>query len=301
MTRQLAPWGGALLLVLVQNPIAFAMPLDLTRGAPVKVVATLPILKEFAEEVGREHVQVTSLITGFESEHSYSPKPSHLKAISEARLLLEIGLGLEVWVRGLIKNAGNERVQIVTTSQGVSVIADAEDAPHAQGNPHIWLDPENAKIMTRHIADGLIKVDPLHQRDYEANRDLYLRRLDETEKELQARVARLTDRRIITYHPAWPYFARRFGFQIEGDIIRQIGAEPTATHLARLAHRIKSESIKVIVTEPQLNQKVVHALAGDTGARIVMLSPLPGGIKGTDTYLALLTYDVTALVEALQS
>jgi len=76
--------------------LIFDTPLALT--TPVKVVATLPILKEFAEQVGREHVQVTSLISGFESEHSYSPKPSDLKAIGEARLLVEIGLGLEMWV-----------------------------------------------------------------------------------------------------------------------------------------------------------------------------------------------------------
>src|SRR6185503_4739054 len=115
-------------------------------------------LKEFAEQVGREHVLVTSLISGFESEHSYSPKPSALKTIGEARLLLEIGLGLEVWVRGLVKNAANPRLRIVTTSQDISVIRDDSEA-ESQGNPHIWLDPENAKIMTRHIAAALIEVD----------------------------------------------------------------------------------------------------------------------------------------------
>jgi len=105
-----------------------------------------PILKEFAEHVGGEHVHVTSLITGFESEHSYSPKPSDLRVINEARLLLEIGLGLEVWVQGLVKNAGSPGLRVVTTSRDISIIRDAEDAD-SQGNPHIWLDPENAKII----------------------------------------------------------------------------------------------------------------------------------------------------------
>ncbi|TLY18517.1 MAG: zinc ABC transporter substrate-binding protein, partial [Nitrospirae bacterium] len=97
------------------------------------------------------------------------------------------------------------------------------------------------------------------------------------------------------------YFARRFGFRIEGDIVGQVGAEPTAAHLARLARRMKSEKIKVIVSEPQLNQKVAQALAGETGARIVLLSPLPGAITGTNTYISMLRYDIAKLVDALQS
>ena len=270
-------------------------------AAPLTVVATLPILKEFAEQVGREHVEVRTLITGLESEHSYSPKPSDLKALGEARLLLEVGLGLEVWVSGLVKNAGNPALRVVTTSEGVGLIRDHASNASSAGNPHIWLDPENAKVMVRHIADGLIAVDPSHKDAYLRNLAEYLRRLDQAQKTLQERVASLRDRRIVTHHPAWPYFARRFGFQIEGDIIQQMGMEPSPTHLADMARRIKAGKIKVIVSEPQFNQKVAQALADETGARIVVLSPLPGTIKGTDTYLRLLEYNVAQLIAALQS
>src|SRR6266487_449557 len=290
--RPIAALSAAIVFLIFDTPLALT--------TPVKVVATLPILKEFAEQVGREHVQVTSLISGFESEHSYSPKPSDLKAIGEARLLLEIGLGLEVWVGGLVKNAANSRLRVVTTSHDIAIIRDASE-PNSPGNPHIWLDPENAKIMTRHIADGLMEADPAHTTDYRANLDDYVQRLTDSERELQLLVATLGDRRIVTYHPAWPYFARRFGFRIEGDIVGQVGAEPTAAHLARLARRMKNEKIKVIVSEPQLNQKVAQALAGETGARIVLLSPLPGAITGTNTYLSMLRYDIAKLVDALQS
>ena len=292
----LKPAIAAALTVIVFSsfyaPLAFATPL--------KVVATLPILKEFAEHVGREHVDVTSLISGFESEHSYSPKPSDLKAIKESRLLLEIGLGLEVWVQGLVKNAGSPGLRVVTTSRDIAIIRDPED-PDTHGNPHIWLDPENAKIMTRHIAQALIDADPANALAYRTNLDDYLKRLSDSTQELTGHVALLRDRRIVTYHPAWPYFARRFGFRIEGDIIRQVGSEPNAAQLARLARRMKTEKIKVIVSEPQLNQKLAQTLAKETGARIILLSTLPGAIKGTETYLSMLRYDIAKLVEALQS
>lgn len=270
-------------------------------AAPIKVVATLPILKEFAEQVGREHVEVRALISGLESEHSYSPKPSDLKALGQARLLLEVGLGLEVWVSGLIRNANNPELQVITTSRNVVLIRDRGSDHSSLGNPHIWLDPENAKVMTRHIADGLIAADPARKDDYLSNLTAYLQRLDLKQRDLQALVATLRDRRIVTHHPAWPYFARRFGFQIEDNILQQIGGEPTAAHLAALARRIKAGKLKVIVSEPQLNQKAAYALAEETGARVVVLSPLPGAIKGTESYLALLDYNVTQLVAALQS
>lgn len=270
-------------------------------AAPLKIVATLPFLKDFAEQVGQEHVEVRSLLTGLESEHSYSPKPSDLQAIGEARLLLEVGLGLEVWVSGLVKNAGHAQLRIVTTSDGIGLIRDRASHATSAGNPHIWLDPENAKVMVRHIAHALIAADPSHKDAYLKNLADYLQRLDQTQRHLLERAASLRDRRIVTHHSAWPYFARRFGFQIEGDILQQMGMEPSPTHLAEMATRIKAGKIKVIVAEPHLNQNVAQALADETGARIVALSPLPGTITGTETYLALLTYNVTTLVAALQS
>src|SRR5207245_9785165 len=151
-------------------------------------------------------------------------------------------------------------------------------------SPHIGLDPENAKVMVRHIADGLIAVNPEHKQDYLNNLADYLRRLDQAQKTLQERVAGLQDRRIITHHPAWPYFARRFGFQIAGNIIQQAGMEPSAAHLAELARLIKANKIKVIISEAELNQKNVQTLAGVTCARVELLHPLPGTIQGTDDY-----------------
>jgi zinc/manganese transport system substrate-binding protein len=293
LKARLAACGAALFVLVFHTPLACAMP--------VKVVATLPVLREFVEQVGREHVEARSLITGFESEHSYSPKPSDLRAIGEARLLIEIGLGLEVWVAGLVKNAGNSALQVITTSRDVPLIADSDPGHPSKGNPHIWLDPENAKIMLRHIAWGLIGVDPSHRIEYQANLDQYLKSLDQALRQLQLQASTVQDRRIVTYHPAWPYFARRFGFRVEDIIIGQIGAEPTTAHLARLARRIKNEKIKVIVSEPQLNQKLALALAQESGARVVVLSPLPGAIAGTGTYLDMLAYDIAKLTEALRS
>ena len=284
---------------------------------PLPVVATLPVLKDFTEKIGGEYVQVVSLITGLESEHTYTPKPSDVAAILRARLLVKIGLGLEVWVNPLIENADRPDLMIVTTSDGVALIRDTSESAehpignteidkkhafkerHTMGNPHIWLDPENAKIMIRHITEGLIKVDPAHNKEFLQNQSRYIMELESLEKELKKKVDSLKNRNLITHHPAWPYFARRFGFIIKGDIFTQVGSEPSARHIGDLIKQIKSEKIKVILSEPQLNPKIPEMLAGETGAKVVILSPLPGALPGTTGYLEMIRYDVETLVLAL--
>ncbi len=293
------------------------LPTGLHAGEKIPIVVTLPVLKDFTEQIGGAYVEVKSLITGLESEHTYTPKPSDLLAIKKAKMLVKIGLGLEIWVNTLIKNADRPDLKIVTTSDGVGLIRDHSERhepehreetidkqhafkeQHTMGNPHIWLDPENVKIMIRHITEGLIKIDPAHRGDYLHNQSRYIRELEALEAELKKKVSRLANRNIVTHHPAWPYYARRFGFAIKGDILTQVGTEPSAKHMGELIKLIDKEKVKVIVSEPQLNPKIPQTLSQETGAKVVVLSPLPGAIPGTETYLDLIRHNTETLISAL--
>ncbi len=275
---------------------------------PIPVVVTIPVLKDWAEQVGGTHVRVLSLISGLESEHSYSPKPSDLIALRKARVLLQVGIGLEVWVASLVKNSGNAGLLAVTTSDGIDLIhgngapagpPPGHDERHPSGNPHVWLDPENAKIMIRHIAEAFSQVDPAHAGEYRRNEAAYVNRLNELQSELVERLRLVPERRIVVHHPAWPYFARRFGVTVVGEIVTQAGAEPSAHHIQELIAVIRREHVRVVVSEPQLNQKVPDVLARETGARVVVLTPLPGGLPGTATYLDMLRYNGLQLARAL--
>ena len=274
---------------------------------PLNIVVTIPVLKDLTEQVGGPHVRVTSLLSGYENEHTYSPKPSDLVAVRKARLLFEVGIGLEVWVSSLVKNAGSASLRVVTTSKGIALLRDRPDhdgAVHAaeedeRGNPHVWLDPENATTMMRHITEALIQVDPAHATEYRTNQASYLRKLDQLRGDLSERISRVADRRFIAHHPAWPYFARRFGFQIVGTIQPQSGSEPSALHLHGLIAKINNDRIKVVVSEVQLSQRIPDLLAKETGTRVVVLTTLPGGLPHTDTYLDMLRYNVLQLANAL--
>ena len=291
--------------------LAAPMALAALPDEPLNIVVTIPVLKDLAQQVGGPHVRVTSLLSGYENEHTYSPRPSDLVAVRNARLLFEVGIGLEVWVSSLVKNAGSRSLRVVTTSQGIGLIRDHaghRDGTHqggepmgSGGNPHIWMDPENVAIMLRHITEALIAADPAHATDFRNRQAVYLRQLDRLRKELSDRVKQLPDRRFIAHHPAWPYLARRFGFDVVGTIQMQSGTEPSALQLQALIGKIKKDRIKVIVSEIQLSQKLPALLAKETKTRIVVLTTLPGGLPGTETYLDMLRYNVLQLANALES
>lgn len=276
---------------------------------PLSIVVTIPVLKDLAEQVGGPYVRVTSLLSGYENEHTYSPKPSDLVAVRKARVLFEVGIGLEVWVSSLVKNAGSSSLRVVTTSKGIALLRDEsghEGTSHAggeeeQGNPHVWMDPENAMTMMRHITEALIQADPAHATEFRSNQAAYLRKLDQLRVKLSERIARLADRRFVAHHPAWPYFARRFGFDVAATIQMQSGSEPSALQLQTLIGKIKKDRIKVIVSEIQLSQKLPDLLAKETKTKVIVLTTLPGGLPGTETYLDMLRYNVLQLANALES
>jgi ABC-type Zn uptake system ZnuABC Zn-binding protein ZnuA len=309
--RSSASIALSILLVLFNLFNLALLPPAVSAQNPINIVVTIPVLKDFVEQVGGPHVQVKSLLSGYENEHTYSPKPTDLVAVRKAQLLFEIGTGLEVWVASLVQNAGSPSLLVVTTSQGVGLIRDNSDMHHHEprehgesgsgGNPHIWLDPENVTIMLRHITAALVKIDPTHTETYRNNQAAYLQKLDRLRNELSDRVKSLSDRRFVAHHPAWPYLARRFGFEVAATIQVQTGTEPSALQLQSLIAKIRKDRIKVIVSEIQLSQKLPDLLGKETNARVVVLTTLPGGLPGTESYLDMLRYNVLQLANALES
>jgi len=163
------------------------------------------------------------------------------------------------------------------------------------------MDPESVSTMLQHITDALSKLDPAHAAEFRQNQTAYVRQMDTLRKELSDRVKRLADRRFVAHHPAWPYLARRFGFDIVATIQTQSGTEPSALQLQSLISKIKHDRIKVIVSEIQLSQRIPDLLTRETSARVVVLTTLPGGLPGTETYLDMLRYNVLQLVNALEA
>lgn len=293
------------LLIIIAIPFLIGtFTVQASAAQKIKVITTLNLLEDFVRNVGGDRVEVRSLLSGLESEHTYTPKPSDIVAVKEARMLIEVGLGLEVWVDSLIKNASNKTLITVTTSTGIPLMRSEGIEEHGHGghlgNPHIWLDPERAKVMVRHITDSLSKIDPEGRDIYLANQAKYFKQIDTMRKNIEGKLKPLSNRKIITHHPAWPYFAQRFKLQIVDNIQIQVGSEPSARHITDIIDKVKRENIRAVISEPQLNPKIPRAIADETGARMVILTPIPGGVPGTGTYIEMMEYIGEQLALALR-
>lgn len=273
----------------------------------INVVTTFPVLKDFVEQIGQNRVSAKSLVLAEDPGNAYTPRPDDILAVRNARILIQIGLGLETWVKGLLSRAENANLLLLTCSNGIPLVRE-EEKPSAKeniysrerGNPYIWLDPENAKIMVREITEGLIKIDPPGKAFYLKNQGVYLMKLDRTEIILQRELKGLTHRTVITQHSVWPYFARRFGLKVAGIIVTQMGTETSSNEVNSLIQLIKKQNIRVIISEPQLSQTIPQMIASKTGAKVVTLSSLTGEIPGTETYISLIEYNVHQIIDAIR-
>ena len=170
---------------------------------------------------------------------------------------------------------------------------------HGSGNPHYWLDPKNAEIITAKILEALARIDPANAAAYEANRAAFLARLHGKLAEWEAKLAPLKAMPIVAYHNSWPYFARRFRLDFVGFI--EIEARRAAEAVASRRHRsrtMQARNVRIIVREPHEPERDVAFVAGKAGATVVMLAASVGALPQAGDYLALFDTNVAALLAA---
>jgi len=140
-------------------------------------------------------------------------------------------------------------------------------------DPHVWHDPDNDKVMVRNIADAFSKADPAHKAAYEANSEAYRKKLDETKAKVQAIIDEIpsANRKLVTNHDAFGYFARAFGLKVVGAVIPSVSteAEPSAKDTAELLDTIKKEKVKAIFAESSVSPGLARTIASDAGVKIV--------------------------------
>jgi zinc/manganese transport system substrate-binding protein len=288
------------------------LSLSLAAQAKLNVVATTPDFAAVAKAVGGDQVEITSLAQPTEDPHFVDAKPSLILKLNRAQVLLEGGAELELgWLPPLLQGARNPRLAAgapgrILCNQGVSMLEvpatldRSEGDIHAAGNPHYMTDPANAQIVANHLAEVFCQLDPKSAETYRANLKTFSDQLTARMAEWQKLLAPFQGRHVVAYHNSWPYFARRFGLKIEMFLEPKPGLPPTPAHLAEVIARMKAEQARVIFVEPYLDRRTAESVARSTGAKVIDVAYLPGGIKGTEgDYLKLMDYLVTSLAKAL--
>jgi ABC-type Zn uptake system ZnuABC Zn-binding protein ZnuA len=263
----------------------------------LRVAASITVLEDFVRAVGGDQVTVRSLITGLENPHTYEPKVSDVRAVAEADLFVKVGLGVEEWADKLVANAGNERLMVWTVTEDIEVLERGENG-HG-GNPHVWMDPVNAAVMVGHIRDALSKLRPEAAETFRSRTEAYTARIDSLKTEIGKRFPSLSGRKVVTYAPAFPYLLRWLEVEETERIMTVPGMEPSARRISEVINRMKAEKIGVILTMPQYSGKVPEMIAGETGAKVVRITPLLGALPGTATYLEMLRTGAERIAAAL--
>ena len=301
---------------MIRNLIlSFSLLLAIGAGpasAAVRVVATTPEYAALTTAIGGDRVTVTSLAKPTEDPHFVDAKPTHVVTLNKADLLIEGGAELEVgWLPPLLEGARNPRIQSgspghLLASDGIQLL----DVPatldrskgdiHGAGNPHFMMDPVNAEVVARHIADVLCALDTPGCTSYKENLGRFEQTLDARTKAWMAELAPFRGAAIVTYHPTWRYFANRFGLKADTFLEPKPGIPPSPPHLAEVIAKMNADHIKVILVEPYQQRKAAEFVASNTAATVVEVTQFPGGLSGTESgYLALMDANVHAVATAL--
>ena len=297
-------------LLSVSTIGAAALIASPAQAAKIRVVTTLTDLADFSREVGGDHVEVFSLATGVEDTHGVPMKPSFVPVMNRADLMVSVGFGCEhAFLPALLEASKNPRIQYgkpgyVDCSPGIAPLAVPKSTDHSEGdvhpygNPHYMLDPVLAKTAIQHIYEALVAIAPQYQADFTRNRDAYLAKLDAKIAQWQAEAKGLKGVKFISYHEEWEYFAERFGMKVFDTIELKPGIDPTPRHIEQLITGMKAEHVPIVVREPQFPEKVPALIARQTGATLLKLPIMPGGVPHTDTYIEMMDFIVHTMVSA---
>lgn len=283
-----------------------------TAGEPLRIVATTTDLRSLAEMVGGDRVRVTHIVPPNVEAENYQPKPQDLGRIKEARLLLRVGADYDLWLDKLVAQAQRPELRrggagyvdgsfaIALLDARSTQIGPAGGHAHGSGNPHYWLDPANAEIITGTILEALARNDPANARYYESERLAFLNRLSAKIAEWEKKLAPAQGKPMIAYHNTWSYYARRFRLNIAGYIEPRPGIPATPSHLAGLLKLVEKQKIRIIVRQPHEPARDADFLAGKTGAKVVLLAASVGAVPQAKDYLSLFDYNADVLASAIK-
>jgi len=273
-------------------------------GNPIKVVTTMSILADMVTNVGGVRVAAKNIIPLGAGPEDYQPTPADVQKIAAAAIVFYNGHGLEEWLSDLLKSAGKPGQPQIAVSDGLPAIG-VGDPEFKDGNPHFWMSAALGAKYVERIRDGLIGVDPDGKELYTQNAAAYIKQLLELNAELKQQAATIPaiERKMVTNHDAFPYFAQEYGFTIVGDLLGNPASEPSAGDLAALVQKIKAEQVKAVFSESQFGPKLTQTIADEAGVKNVTnlyTDTLGDAGSGVNSYIDMLRYDMHTIVEALK-
>jgi zinc/manganese transport system substrate-binding protein/manganese/iron transport system substrate-binding protein len=289
------------------------------QAGKIRVVTGMAIVQDLVKNVGGDRVEAFSVVPPGADPHTYQPTPRDVQALQGVRLAVWNGLGLDEIAADLVAEQGLPDLTTVVLSDGIQPMQDdfhgsdededehdaagehEHEHAHAADNPHLWLDPAYATRYVETIRDALIEVDPAGAETYRANASSYVGQIAELDAWAKGQIATIPAerRKLVTFHDAFPYFASHYGLELVGVVLKSPGREPSAQEVAALVTEMRQHQIPTVYAEPQFNARILELAASDAGVQVKRLysDAFDDQVK---TYLDLMRFDVTSIVEGLR-
>jgi ABC-type Zn uptake system ZnuABC Zn-binding protein ZnuA len=274
------------------------------------VVTTVAPITSMVENVGGDKIHLSGIIPEGMNSHTFEPVPSDIKILTQAELLIVNGLALELPTLNLAR--ANMKKDAALLPLGDKTITEKEyvydfSFPKDRGhpNPHLWLNPQHAMRYTALIRDELLRFDPTNKSTYEANADAFLKKLEMLDRAIEESVKTIPERnrRLLTYHDSWPYFARRYGFQIIGAVQPSDFSDPSPREVKRLIDQIRQEKVPAVFGSEVFPSPVLEQIARESKTSYIDKlrdDELPGRPGDPQhSYIGMMIENLTMMFEAL--
>lgn len=261
----------------------------------VALVSFFP-LYDFTKEVGKDRVDVSLIIPAGVEPHDWEPSIQDIQQIQQADIIIVNGVGFENWLKSIEKL--NLELDIIDSSIGVNIIKDiVDDQESPLGDPHIWLNPNLAKIQVKNIANGLIKSDPDNSQYYNDNYESYIKKLDALDLKIRNELSNCK-KDFVAFHNAFTYFASEYGLNQHSITSTDPHDEPTSKTLEQIINLSKEMKVQIIFSEEGVDKRTSEVIANEVGGKVLILSPLE--ISETNTsYIEKMEANLDNLKEAL--
>lgn len=305
-----------LTMVVIVTLTGCNKPATDTEKGKIKVVATIYPVYEFVRQVGGDKVDVTMLLPPGAEPHDWEPTAKDLVRIKATKLFFYNGAGLEPVTKLLHKDVlGSSKP--IEVSQGIPLLKSPDKHTHGKDHkhdtdtkmneeqdPHVWLDPEYAKIEVANIEAALINADPSNKEYYQQNSARYQKELSKLHEEYVTELANLSRRDIVTTHAAFQYLAKRYNLNQVPIMGLAPNAEPTPDKMKNVVLFCREHAVTTIFFETLVSPRVAKTIAGETGAKLLVLNPIAGltedDIKNNKNYLIIMRENLLNLKMALQ-
>lgn len=226
--------------------------------------------------------------------HDYMLTPTDLQTLEQADVFVVNGAGMEAFLEKVIEQ--QPKLRMIDASKDIELIKDEQGAT----NPHVWVSISNEIKQVQNVGSQLAELDSAHATQYQSNMSTYVAKLQQLRAEMHQALDGVPNKQIITFHEAFPYFAREFGLQIAAVVEREPGSEPNPQELQQTIATVKSVGVKALFVEPQYSTKVAETIANETGAKVFTLDPGVTGDINPDSYLNIMRGNMQVLLEALR-